>query len=107
MDQVEQTLVKDLSYRQVKRFVSLFVLSSTIPTVWSTMDGDCIDDQDIEIELQFDTSLLKVRLNKNTSQKVCIATFKSNCLITNQPDWGSVEIQYQGQKIIVRLCYAT
>jgi 7-cyano-7-deazaguanine reductase len=24
---------------------------------------------------------------------------KSNCLITNQPDWGSVEINYEGNKI--------
>lgn len=24
---------------------------------------------------------------------------KSNCLITNQPDWGSVEINYTGNKI--------
>ena len=24
---------------------------------------------------------------------------KSNCLITHQPDWGSVQIQYRGPKI--------
>jgi len=24
---------------------------------------------------------------------------KSNCLITHQPDWGSVQIQYRGAKI--------
>ena len=24
---------------------------------------------------------------------------KSNCLVTNQPDWGSVQIAYRGQKI--------
>jgi len=24
---------------------------------------------------------------------------KSNCLVTNQPDWGSVQISYKGQKI--------
>ncbi len=24
---------------------------------------------------------------------------KSNCLITHQPDWGSIQIQYRGRKI--------
>jgi len=30
--------------------------------------------------------------------KRCIL-LKSNCLITNQPDWGSVEISYTGKKL--------
>ena len=31
---------------------------------------------------------------------------KSNCLITNQPDWGSVMIRYQGRVSIAKRCCA-
>ena len=33
------------------------------------------------------------------SETVYSHLLKSNCLVTNQPDWGSVLIHYQGAKI--------
>ncbi|NMU84412.1 NADPH-dependent 7-cyano-7-deazaguanine reductase QueF, partial [Vibrio parahaemolyticus] len=61
-----------------------------------TMTGECIDDQDIEIEsYDFDQSLLQDAAGETVVQETLHShLLKSNCLITNQPDWGSVEIAY-------------
>lgn len=32
---------------------------------------------------------------------------KSNCLITHQPDWGSLQIQYRGRQIDRKNCCVT
>ncbi|MDA0119563.1 NADPH-dependent 7-cyano-7-deazaguanine reductase QueF [Vibrio sp. T11.5] len=101
-DQVEQTLVKDLSHCAGEEVsVTIRSVVDYTDSVVVTMDGDCIDDQDIEIEsYEFDTSLLEGAVKQeHVSESLHSHLLKSNCLITNQPDWGSVEIQYQGQKI--------
>lgn len=66
-----------------------------------TMAGECIDDQDIEIErYDFDQSLLQDAAGETVVQETLHShLLKSNCLITNQPDWGSVEIAYHGKQI--------
>ncbi len=65
------------------------------------MEGECIDDQDIEINsYDFDADLLAGAAGEDQVEEVLHShLLKSNCLITNQPDWGSVEIRYQGAKI--------
>ncbi len=35
----------------------------------------------------------------NVSETLVSHLLKSNCLITNQPDWGSVMVKYKGAKI--------
>ncbi|WP_412499481.1 NADPH-dependent 7-cyano-7-deazaguanine reductase QueF [Vibrio furnissii] len=66
-----------------------------------TMQGDCIDDQDITItSYAFDDTLLTDATSDDVVEETLHShLLKSNCLITNQPDWGSVEITYRGPKI--------
>jgi len=66
-----------------------------------SMSGKCIDDQDIEIDdYEFRADLLQNAIGKNkVTETLHSHLLKSNCLITNQPDWGSVEIAYEGHKI--------
>ncbi|WP_413477637.1 NADPH-dependent 7-cyano-7-deazaguanine reductase QueF [Vibrio hibernica] len=66
-----------------------------------TMQGNCIDDQDIEItDYQFNEQYLQGSTSDQAVSEILHShLLKSNCLITNQPDWGSVEIQYTGNKI--------
>lgn len=66
-----------------------------------TMQGDCIDDQDIEItSYDFEASILEgAAEQEHVEETLHSHLLKSNCLITNQPDWGSVEIAYTGSKI--------
>lgn len=65
------------------------------------MTGTCIDDQDIEItDYEFDASILKGATTEDIVTESLVSNLlKSNCLITNQPDWGSVMIEYTGPKI--------
>ncbi|MDG2954833.1 NADPH-dependent 7-cyano-7-deazaguanine reductase QueF [Bisgaard Taxon 10/6] len=63
--------------------------------------GEVIDDQDIEIsDYGFNTDLLTDCTNNVQAEEVLVShLLKSNCLITGQPDWGSVRIHYIGKQI--------
>ncbi|KLN62928.1 NADPH-dependent 7-cyano-7-deazaguanine reductase QueF [Vibrio sp. VPAP30] len=101
-DHVEQTLVQDLS-ACAGETVSVTVRSVVDYTdsVVVTMDGECIDEQDIEItNYDFDRTLIQgAAIGELVEESLHSHLLKSNCLITNQPDWGSVEIQYKGKQI--------
>ncbi|MBA5763677.1 NADPH-dependent 7-cyano-7-deazaguanine reductase QueF [Vibrio sp. 404] len=101
-DEVERTLIKDLSACAGEEVsVTLRSVVDYTDSVIVTMHGECIDDQDIEItSYEFDHRLLAGATTDEVVEEALHShLLKSNCLITNQPDWGSVEIQYQGQKI--------
>lgn len=63
--------------------------------------GEVIDDQDIEIsDYGFNTDLLTDCTNNVQAEETLVShLLKSNCLITGQPDWGSVRIHYIGKQI--------
>ncbi|HHF3831738.1 TPA: NADPH-dependent 7-cyano-7-deazaguanine reductase QueF [Haemophilus influenzae] len=65
------------------------------------LQGDCIDEQDIEISsYEFNANWLKDCVsNEIVEEKLVSHLLKSNCLITNQPDWGTLHIHYVGKKI--------
>lgn len=65
------------------------------------LQGDCIDDQDIEItSYEFNADWLKDCVSDEiVEEKLVSHLLKSNCLITNQPDWGTLHIHYIGKKI--------
>lgn len=101
-DDVTRTLIKDLSAcagGNVTVAIHPVQTYSQQPIV--DMTGECIDNQDIVIDnYEFDAEYLQ----SSTAEELVEETLhshllKSNCLITNQPDWGSVEISYVGNKI--------
>lgn len=63
--------------------------------------GEVIDDQDIEIsDYGFNADLLTDCTNNVQTEETLVShLLKSNCLITGQPDWGSVRIHYIGKQI--------
>ena len=65
------------------------------------LQGDCIDQQDIEItSYEFNADWLKdCVFDEIVEEKLVSHLLKSNCLITNQPDWGTLHIHYVGKKI--------
>ncbi|GAA0856878.1 NADPH-dependent 7-cyano-7-deazaguanine reductase QueF [Aliiglaciecola litoralis] len=69
------------------------------------LPGQCIDHVDVEInDYQLDPESLATPTTPDSAATVVEETLysnllKSNCLITNQPDWGSVSIHYVGPKI--------
>jgi 7-cyano-7-deazaguanine reductase len=65
----------------------------------SALDAFSLDEIDIEIDnYQLRPDVLFTH-DEMIEESLCSDLLKSNCLITNQPDWGSVFIRYQGQKI--------
>lgn len=67
--------------------------------LFSGFKGISIDDLSVECTQYFiDPTLLKTE-EKIAQETLCSDLLKSNCLVTNQPDWGSVMIQYSGKKI--------
>ncbi len=69
---------------------------------FAVLPGQCIDDLDIKVDnYSLDAELLKDAADSalQVSETVHSHLLKSNCLVTNQPDWGSVLIHYQGAKI--------
>ncbi len=65
------------------------------------LDGYCIDNLDVEItHYQPSPSLLRtVPADGVVEETLCSNLLKSNCLVTGQPDWGSVQIRYRGEAI--------
>ena len=63
--------------------------------------GKSIDNLDVEIlDYQVNPNLLKIcDSNEHVEEIIFSDLLKSNCLITNQPDWASVQIKYKGNKI--------
>lgn len=103
VDSLQKTLVQDLS-QCAQGDVSVKIIE---PKNFGTqriieLPGCCIDDLDIAVS---DYSFNPDYLANSTDDKQRVAEtlnsnlLKSNCLITSQPDWGSVMIRYQGPKI--------
>ena len=61
----------------------------------------CIDGLDISIDdYEYnDDSLMGATSSDIVEEQICSHLLKSNCLVTNQPDWGTVFIKYKGKKI--------
>ncbi|MBA6233038.1 MULTISPECIES: NADPH-dependent 7-cyano-7-deazaguanine reductase QueF [unclassified Colwellia] len=105
---VESRLVKDLSNTSGSiAFAELFPVDNcpALNINHQIFSGKtlCIDDVDLDVEnYQLDPTLL---VDANIEEKIVESEslvshlLKSNCLITNQPDWASIYIQYSGRKI--------
>lgn len=96
-------LTEDLSHcAGAPVVVQIYSLDAYTESGLKQFDAICIDNEAVEInEYDYDPALLEV-FNANAeivSEKLCSHLLKSNCLITNQPDWGSVYIEYTGPKI--------
>lgn len=69
---------------------------------FATLPGQCIDDLDIKVDdYSLDAEILKGAADTGHQVREALHShlLKSNCLVTSQPDWGSVLIDYQGAKI--------
>ena len=101
--EVEELMVKDLSFTSgCHATVKLFPVDQCKPLSIAANIGECIDDIDVEInDYNINANLLSLT-NKNNKVKdkaIVSHLLKSNCLITNQPDWASIYITYSGQEI--------
>ena len=104
---VEEILSKDLSetagaQAQVKLFSVEQCKALKIKS--PNQDITCIDEEDITVDnYQYQAELLEqAQVNPSSeiiNENLVSHLLKSNCLITNQPDWASVYISYKGAAI--------
>jgi 7-cyano-7-deazaguanine reductase len=100
--QIADTLQKDLTACAGQEVdVTIQPLEDFTDQTVINFAGNCIDDQDIEINsYDFDAQYLKdAAEGEIVTEDLHSHLLKSNCLITNQPDWGSVKISYKGKQI--------
>lgn len=103
-DEVQAQLAKDLSHcANGNVSVELILANQFANQKISAPQGDCIDELDISIEdFEFKSDYLQNSVDTHrahVTERLHSNLLKSNCLITNQPDWGTVEIHYTGPKI--------
>ena len=65
------------------------------------LDGQLLDRLDIEVDTYSpDKQLLRAdTASPSVEEKLVSHLLKSNCPVTNQPDWASIQIQYVGPPI--------
>jgi len=105
---VENCLIKDLSntcgsHASVQLFPVDNCPALHINHQVFSENTTCIDDIELNIEnYHLDATLLvnaSIEDEHVKNESLVSHLLKSNCLITNQPDWASIYIQYSGQKI--------
>ncbi|MCH5050332.1 NADPH-dependent 7-cyano-7-deazaguanine reductase QueF [Pectobacterium aquaticum] len=102
-ESVRATLAKDLAHcAQGDVSITLFKLNELEGQPLAGFTGECIDDQDIQID-SYDFNADYLATNEQDApvveETLVSHLLKSNCLITHQPDWGSVQIHYRGKRI--------
>jgi 7-cyano-7-deazaguanine reductase len=65
------------------------------------LDGLLLDRLDIDVDTYTpDPALLRANTGESIVEETLVShLLKSNCLVTGQPDWGSVQIRYVGPQI--------
>jgi queuine synthase len=100
--EVEETIAKDLNQcasGQVS--VKIHKLADYTNQPIMNFAGECIDEQEIQIDsYAFSNQYLEnVAEGEIVEETLVSHLLKSNCLITSQPDWGSVQIHYIGKQL--------
>lgn len=101
-EHVKQTLISDLQeISQGVVEVELFKAHDIGAFQVTDLPGDNIDELDINItDYQLNESFLQLTNSSNdVTETLNSHLLKSNCLITSQPDWASIVIEYSGKQI--------
>ncbi len=101
ISELENTIKNDLEARiEAPVSVKIYLLEQAKHYAVSQIPkGECIDHLDVECSVYLvEPSFLSVQ-NELVEERLYSNLLKSNCLVTNQPDWGSIQIAYKGKKI--------
>ena len=106
IEQVKSVIVDDLSRCSGSPVqLELTPIAEYTPSCFSNPTGSDLDQLDIEVDqYHTDASLLQLSIDEGRTdepieESVFSHLLRSNCPITGQPDWGSIQISYTGQKI--------
>lgn len=98
--EVERVAARDLSgCAGAPVLVTLHRLEDAAALHIGAPAGSSIDEQDTAIgSFSVDRQLLATH-DEHVSERLYSNLLKSNCLVTGQPDWGTVSITYEGRRI--------
>jgi 7-cyano-7-deazaguanine reductase len=95
---VQRDLVQRLGIDHVQ--VTITPLSACKEeTLFSGMEGTCLDELDVDCSVYSTQPNFLTVEEEEVEETVYSNLLKSNCLVTHQPDWCSVQITYKGKKI--------
>lgn len=101
-DALRATLIADLS-AAAGAPVSVSLIAPTSPQAFpvSVLPGELIDSVAITIEQYGPPApeLLKADAQESVEETLVSHLFRSNCPVTGQPDWASLQIAYAGPRI--------
>lgn len=102
--EVRERLITDLSAVAGSKISTRLHSTETIAKKgMQEMSGVLMDRLDIEIDpsLSADPALLEVNGSFGPIEQCLVShLLKSNCPVTGQPDWASIQIRYQGRPIL-------
>jgi 7-cyano-7-deazaguanine reductase len=101
INQLTTIIKKDLSERVGSEVdVKITLINEVIEDKFHRgFTGNCIDQLDVEI-ISYTIEPAFLTTEDHIVEEVIYSDLlKSNCLVTGQPDWGSVQIIYKGKKI--------
>ena len=99
VDAVRQHMIEDLN-KVAGAGVTVAIQSLDAQARIEELKGDCLDQLDVEIEhYQPAPQLLQTREGNTVDRQLYSHLLKSNCPVTGQPDWASVQINYRGVPI--------
>lgn len=98
--EVEATLRQDLSKAVgAEVAVQLFTLQDA-SRCEAEVPGECLDMLDIAIDdFELNPAHLAIQDELVVEETLYSNLLKSNCLVTGQPDWGTVVVRYRGRRI--------
>jgi 7-cyano-7-deazaguanine reductase len=79
--------------------VQVRLIPLTQPVEVSQLKGRCLDDLPLQVEHYSPAPELLNASGAVTEETLVSHLFKSNCPVTGQPDWASVQIRYKGAQI--------
>ena len=102
--QLRELLIKDLSaVAGSKITIRIQATEAVAKKGMQEMSGVLLDRLDIEVDpnLPADPDLLGINESFGPIEQCLVShLLKSNCPVTGQPDWASVQIRYQGRPIL-------
>lgn len=101
LQEVRERLCQDLGASTGSAVdVALHAANTFADATIAELSGDSIDEQDIEIsEYLPEANLLKADPERFADEVLVSNLLKSNCPVTGQPDWASVQISYSGPRM--------
>jgi 7-cyano-7-deazaguanine reductase len=96
---ISKTITTDLS-ATASANVDVIIHCDTTAHPIVDFQGQCIDENEMEsVSNEVDASVLRSDDDRLVSETLYSHLLRSNCPVTNQPDMGSIMIEYVGPKI--------